>query len=65
MSFFTSEYHLTYLADRSRGDREHKEVIQLKRLLLAVSGTLNPESTIIDFWKRLNIKNAMFMVAGA
>jgi len=41
--------------------RYRKEL--LKKLLLADAGTSYPEDTIIDFWKRINIKDAMFMVA--
>jgi len=37
----------------------------LKKLLFANAGTSNLEDTITDFWKRINIKDAMFMVAAA
>ena len=43
--------------------RYRKEL--LKKLLLADAGTIDPENTIIDFWKRINIKDAIFMVAAA
>ena len=45
--------------------RYRKEL--LKKLLLADSTTSTdaPELTIIEFWKKLNIKDAMFMVAEA
>jgi len=34
-------------------------------LLLADARTSNPEDTIIEFWKRINIKDAMFIVSAA
>ena len=43
--------------------RYRKEL--LKKLLLADAGTSNPEDTIIEFWKRINIKDAMFIVSAA
>ena len=42
-----------------------KRRYSLKKLLLADLGTSNPEDTIIEFWKRINIKDAMFMVSAA
>lgn len=44
--------------------RYRKEV--LKKLLLAdTSAEDDPEFTIVEFWKKLNIKDAMFMIAKA
>ena len=44
--------------------RYRKEL--LKKLLLAdTSSEDDPELTIIEFWKKLNIKDAMFMIAKA